>query len=199
MDDLDFSTAFGAPAPKTLVEEAWHTEQRRKQFDIIRVKNPTDEDFFVEYDTNQFQKIPANSEKDVPRHIAVRYLTHKTDTIINTMSQDKHDAELAERNKKGQPSFKNKYDENVETYERSDYPKLNDAKLRAEIMDQLWVGVVLESGRDVPPANGNPRSGEVDLTPMDVKIMEGLDRRRVPLQSTPATNQPLSAEEVTSE
>ena len=98
--------------PKTPVEEAWHNEQRRKQYDIIRIKNPTDRDFYVMYDVNQYQKVPKHSTLDMPRYIAIRYVQHMKDEMINAMIKEKHDAEIKERQSKGFPGFKSKWEEN---------------------------------------------------------------------------------------
>lgn len=172
MDDI-----FGQ-RPKTPFEEAWHAEQERKKYDIIRVKNPTNQDSYVKYDINRFQKIPANSTMDVPRYIAIRYVIHMKDTIIHAMSQKKHDDTMAERRVKGFPEYKTKWEENQETYMSDSYPKTNNEALMSQVMGELWVGLVYEFGRDVPPA-GDPRAGEVDLTPVATKIMDSFDKRRV--------------------
>lgn len=174
MDDL-FQVA-----PKTPVEEAWHKEQERKKYDVIRIKNPTSKDFYVKYDIGQFQLIPANLTKDVPQYIAIRYLIHMKDQIINDMIEAKHDKDIEERVSKGFPQFKSVWEENQETYLTAGYPKTDDAKLIAAIFEELWVGIVYEFGRDIPPGNANPRSGEVDLTSPEMKIMEGLSKKRVP-------------------
>lgn len=195
MDDL--SQELSSLRPKTPVEESWHNEQRRKQYDIIRVKNPVkiringvehtlpQKDFFVEYDTNQYQKIEYGLTKDIPRHIATRFIQHKKDEIVNYIVQKMHDEAIELRRKQGLPEFRDKATENAETYETSSYPRTNDPKVMAEIIDQLWVGLVLESGRDMPPVNMNPRSGEVDLTPPETRILESLNKRRVPADTVP--------------
>lgn len=189
MDDL--SQAMGGIRPQSPIEEAWHNEQRRKQYDIIRVNNPTNEDFYVMYDVNQYQKVPANSKIDVPRYIATRYITHMKDRIINAMIADKHQKDMEERDKKGFPGYKSKWEENQETYMSSSYPKTDDPKLMTDVIDGLWVGLVYEFGRDIPPENVNPRSGEVDLTPPEMRILENLDKRRVDPSDTPVrTYQP---------
>lgn len=171
--------------PKTPIEEAWHKEQERKKYDIIRVKNPTNEDMFVMYDVNQYQKIPANSNVDIPRYIATRYITHMKDKIIHSMSQKMHDDLIKEKKEKGQPAFKSKWEENEETYSSSDYPKTNDPKIMADVIGELWLGLVYEFGRDMPPAISDPRSGEVNLTPPEMQILEGLEKRRVAPQDRP--------------
>ena len=185
MDDI--FQEMGGARPKTPIEEAWHQEQERKKYDIIRVKNPTSQDFYVKYDTNRFQKIAANSTVDVPRYIAVRYITHQKDAIIHAMAQQKHDEYMKERDEKGLPRYKSKYEENEETYNSSEYPKSNDPKLMEQIISDLWVGLVYEFGRDIPPQTMDPRAGEVNLTPADVQIMEKLDKKRVDPEDQPVT------------
>lgn len=191
MDNV--SQAMGGPRPMSAVEEQWHFEQRRKSFDIIRVSNPTTvivqeksyvfnpKDFYVMYDTNQFQKFPPDTTLDVPRHIAVRYVEHKKDEIVNEVNKRMHDAFIQDRRIKGLPDYKDKSVENDETYLTQAYPKSNDPEIIAEIYDQLWIGLVLESGRDIPPPDAqNPRAGEVDIKPPSVKALEALDKRRAP-------------------
>lgn len=170
---------FGS-RPQTQVEEAWHNEQRRKQYDIIRIKNPTSEDFFVMYDVNQYQKVPANTTLDVPRYIATRFITHMKDKIINDMATKMHDEVMADRDKKGFPAFKDKAAENAETYLSANFPKTDDLVLSQKVIGDLWIGIVHEFGRDVPPTNpADPRGGEVDLKPQEMKILDSLEKRRV--------------------
>lgn len=164
--------------------EAWHTEQRRKQYDIIRVKNPTSEDFFVEYDTNQHQRIPANSTIDIPRYIATRYVEHMKDQIIHSRAQKMHDDFIAERRKKGFPDYKDKATENAETYETSVYPKTNDPKLIAEIFSDLWVGIVYEFGHDKLPTNSVSNT-QVDMTSASQKVLNEIGNKRVDVTDTP--------------
>lgn len=237
---MDLNQAFGGQAPKTLAEEGWHNEQNRKKYDIIRVENPTQatvkgesyplpqKDFYVEYDTNQYQKIPFGGTIDIPRYIAIRYVEHKKDDIVNYVTKKLHDDFLIERDKKGFARYTDKATENKETYETDSYPKNNDPVVIAEVYEQLWVGLVHEFGRDIPPTNMDMRSGEVDLTPVSQKVLDTLNKRRVepadnpmsqfhatytpapaaqsPAASIPtqpsgfaAMNQKLSAEEITQE
>lgn len=224
MDDLD--TAFGNQAPpRTPVAEAWHQEQGRKQYDIIRVANPTHgtvkgkeytfplEDFFVQYDVQQYQKIPANSQRDIPRFRAERYVEHMKDKWVNFVAQKMHDDYLADRDAKGLPRYTDKATENKETYETEPYPKTNDPQLIAEIYNQLWIGLVNKAGSDTPPDVG-PRAGEVDQTPVARKVLDSLSNKIISESDSPQTvsevvapptspfasmNQKLAAEEVTNE
>jgi hypothetical protein len=175
----------GGQRPMSLVEEAWHQEQKRKMYDIIRVANPTNEDFWVAYDTNQHQRIPANSTIDIPHYIAIRYVNHMKNHLIHREAQRMHDAQLAERDKKGLPRYTDKYTENKETYETTPYPKTNDPAKIADIYGQLWVGTVYEFGRDKMPTNQDPRSGEVNLAPVEQQALEALSKRRVSPEDGP--------------
>lgn len=181
----NFLNDLGGERPKTPIEEAWHIEQERKKYDIIRVKNPTNQDFYVMYDLNQHQKIPANSTVDIPRYIATRYITHMKDNIVNVTVKQMHDRDMAERKEKGMTTFKSKWEENEETYLTAEYPKTNDPTVMEKIIGDLWIGLVYEFGRDIPPSDIDPRSGEVDLTPPEMKILEGLEKRRVAPEDRP--------------
>lgn len=178
--------------PMSATEEAWHTEQRRRQYDIIRVLNPLQEDFYVEYDTNQFQKVPAGTMRDVPRYIAERYCKHLTDKIVHDMSQKMHDDAIKERQSKGFPNFKSKYDENEETYNAADYPKTNDPLVVKPIWDKLWVGLVSEVGRDVPPQVADKRANEINLDPFDQQMLKQLQNKRVDDNPAPVTSAGIS-------
>lgn len=199
---------MGLAHPKTPLEEAWHNEQRRKQYDIIRVSNPqtirvkgiTYElppvNFYIMYDVGQYQKVDYNCKIDLPRYIAVRYIQHKKDDIVNFINKKKHDEYIANRRSKGFPEFKDKATENAETYETVEYPKSNDPEVIREIYEQLWVGIVHEFGRDMPPTSFNSRSGEVDMTPPEMKVIDLLNKRKVNPDDNPVTqfqNIPQSA------
>ena len=186
MDDL-----LGQKAQTTL-EEAWHNEQKRKQYDIIRVASPKsitlkgvtydlpNEPFLLEYDTNQYQRIEFDSEVDIPYYMARGYVEHKKDDIINFITKKMHDEYLAERDKKGLPRYTDKFTENKETYETQDYPKSNDVAVVTELYDQLWLGMVHEFGKDRPTdQRHNARSGEVDLTPVSMQAINSMGKKRI--------------------
>lgn len=187
MDDNMFGTRL-----KTPVEEAWHNEQRRQEYDMIRISNPAQitfrgkvydlppKDFYIEYDTNQHQKVPFNSMLDVPRPRAERYIKHKKDEIVNFINQKMHDEVIAEKLAKGHPRYTDKYTENLETYNTQEFPKTDDEAVILELYEQLWIGITVVAGRDVPPPNPlDPRSGEVDLKSNDVRAMEKMNKKVV--------------------
>lgn len=189
-DNLDEVLGGQSPSTPFPVQEAWHNEQKRKQYDIIRIKNPSTitvkgidyelpaEDFYIEYDTNQYQRIPANSIRDIPRFRADRYVEHMKDKIINYVNQKLHDDFLAERDRKGLPRFVDKATENRETYETQDYPKTNDPEVIAEIFNQIWLGLVNKAGNDLPPDMAQ-RSPELNVKPISQQILDKLRNKTV--------------------
>jgi hypothetical protein len=180
---------------QTPAEEAWHFEQRRRMFDIIRVKNPTNQDFYVEYDINQHQRIPANSTIDIPRYIATRYVSHMKDKIVHDRSQKMHDDTVKERGAKGFPNYKSKWEENEETYNSADYPKSNDPKVIIPIINDLWVGLVYEFGKDTLPLQDS-RSGEVNLTPVEQQVIEQMETKRVDPKDSPVIQQDFQSQAI---
>lgn len=194
MDDL--SSQLTGTRVQTPLEEAWHTEQRRRQYDIIRVKNPTDSDFYVEYDTNQHQRVPANSTLDMPRYIAERYCKHMTDKIIHGIAQQMHDDVIKERNAKGFPPYKHKSEENEDTYLSANFPKTNDPKVAQPIWDKLWVGLVTEVGRDRPPEDH--RYDEVKRDLFEVQMLKQLQDKRVEAGEAPIMEPTISPQQYAS-
>lgn len=184
MDDL--AQPLGTQTPNQATQEAWHREQERRSFDIIRVKNPQSKDYFVEWD-HRFHKVPAQSTADVPRFVATKYCRDMKDKIIHEMGQKMHDEQIVDRAKKGLAAFNNKYEENYATYMTDSYPKTNDWNLVAKIYADLWVGLVMEWGKDVP-VDVNPKSGEVDSVPAEIKLLQSLDNKKV-TDSLPVTGE----------
>jgi len=183
-NDVDAVNVFGVPKPRTPQQEVWHREMARRSLDIIRVKNPDKEDFFVEWD-HRFHRVPGNATADLPRYIATTYCRDKATDIINKMNQKLHDEFIEARRKKGLPEYTDKNVENNETYMTQTFPKGNDRVLLTKIYGQLWVGLVTEFGKDEPTMNNNARQGEVDLTPLEQKILMDLENRKVDLADDP--------------
>jgi hypothetical protein len=177
----DAYNVFGIRRPYTPSEQQWHREMERRSFDVIRVKNPDKEDFFLEYD-HRFHKVPANGTADIHRYLAVNYCRDKAVDIINQINDKLHREDLEKREKSGLPRYKDKYEENWDTYMSNKYPKTNDKDLLTKIYSDLWIGLVYEFGKD-EPVFVDKRSGEVDLTPLELKILRTLEGRRVDISS----------------
>jgi len=197
MDDFpNINADGGVSQPRTGKEEAWHAEMRRRANDVIRVLNPTDKDFYVKWET-QMHRFPANSTKDVPRYVATAYCRDMKVAIIESENKKRHDDFLAERRTKGFADYKSKYEENQETYMTPEYPRTDDYKKSVDIYDKLWIGVVYEFGKD-DIERTNSRAGEVDITPDEVKILQGLNNRKVS-DTVQVSQQPVQDTTVTFE
>lgn len=180
-------------------EELWHREMRRRSNDIIRVKNPTSNDFFVDWD-HFIHKIPANSTADVPRYIATKYCRDMKDHLINMENETKHKAIMDDRKLKGFPDYKSKWEENQETYMGPEYTRTNDYKVSTKIYDELWIGVVYEFGKDVVTSNSQIDS---DVTQNEMEILKKMDAKRVTVASpsvrTESVTEPITSDEVTND
>src|SRR3990172_8903989 len=85
-------------------EEAWHKEQFRRSQDLVRVANPTNKDFRVNWD-GFINVVPAKGEKSLVRYIAVKYCREMKDQIINERNDAELSKQMADRAIKGMPEF----------------------------------------------------------------------------------------------
>lgn len=178
-NNIDATSVFGVAKPKSSKEEAFHRELERRSLDEIRIKNPDTMDFFVEWD-KRYWRVPAGGTLDVPRYIAIKYCKDKAVDTINRLNEKMHAKDLEERSAKGLPAFESKWHEAQATYEQPRYPKTNDRELLAKLYGEYWVGLVSEFGRDNIPQNFQTQGEqELDLTPIELKIIKDLENRRV--------------------
>ncbi|MBZ5529724.1 MAG: hypothetical protein LAN71_17745 [Acidobacteriia bacterium] len=183
-DQFDATNIFGVRRPLSTKEEIFHRELERRSFDIIRIKNPDNQDFFAEWD-KRYWKVPAQGTLDVPRYVAIKYCKDKAVDTINKLNQKMHDQEMEERNKKGFTAFESKWHEEQATYTQPRYPKTNDKELLTKLYSEYWVGLVYEYGKDQPQQVMNQATEELDMTPIELKIIKEMEGRRVDM-GTPA-------------
>ncbi|TVL99576.1 MAG: hypothetical protein CV087_17615 [Candidatus Brocadia sp. WS118] len=132
--------------------EAWHIEQRRKSQDLIRVYNPTEEDYVLIWDRERF--VVPNKNKDtgygkgmrvMQRYLAEKFTKEIVDKIILT-KQDEKLKELKEKlNKQGAVDIDfhaNRQLMGVDQI-RSDSPAV-----RHPLEDIVWLGIEEEFGMD---------------------------------------------------
>lgn len=177
--DYDAANIFGVRRPLTNKEELMHRELERRSLDIIRVSNPDTKDFFAEWD-KRFWRVPAGGTLDVPRYIAIKYCKDKAVETINRTNQKLHDKEIEERQVKGLPAFESKWHEEQATYAQPRYPRTNDKELLSKLYSEYWLGLVYEYGRDNPQQTSN-QPEDLDMTPIELKIIKDLEGRRVDL------------------
>jgi hypothetical protein len=188
--NLDAFQVFGTRRPYTNAEELYHRELQRKSFDIIRVKNPDNTDFYFDWD-KRYYHVPANGTADIMRYLAITYCRNKAIDTINKTAEKMHKAEIEDRQRKGLPAYQSKYDENKETYASARYPKTNDRELLAKLYSEYWVGLVSEYGKDMPPDMRQEPEQGFDLTPIELKIIKELEGRRVDFVETPVKEEPV--------
>ena len=191
-DNLDAFSVFGIQKPRTSAEEIFHRELERRSFDVIRVKNPDNKDFFVDWD-HRYHRVPANGTADLPRYIAVHYIRNKSVDIVNKLAQKMHDEFITDRRKKGLPEYQDKNIENNETYMTQQYPKTNDRELMTKIYSELWLGLVYEFGKDNPLPQQKATEYENDITPLEEKILRELGNRKVDLGEQKPVKEPVKS------
>jgi len=129
--------------------DAWHAEQRRKSQDLIRVYNPTEEDYILIWDTERFiipskdhNKGWGNGMRVMQRYLAQKYTKEMVDKILT----ERQDKQLAERIIKlnTQGNEYPTYNANMQMQGlRTDSPSL-----REPLEDSIWLGIEEEFGVD---------------------------------------------------
>lgn len=137
--------------------EAWHTEQRRKSQDMIRVFNPTNEDYTLVWDEGgaSARFVVPQQHKDIGwgpgMRVMQRYLARKfTKEIVDKMILTQQDNKLRQIKEKleKQGSADIEYNANMQLMStqgmRSDSPDV-----RQPLEDMVWLGIEEEFGVDV--------------------------------------------------
>lgn len=161
-------------------------ELARRANDIIRVHNPTQEEFVTVFSGYNFP-VPfvtndigfGNGNADIPRHVAQNYITHMADKML-TKRADNHIADLnKKRLGRGQAQLTPQEREIEEGPYRTD-----NEKNRAEVIKTLWIGLVTKYGGDTPPPQPQDK---VDHRPLDQKILDDMADKPVSNEATPPT------------
>lgn len=138
----------------TLSGEAWHKEQRRRSQDLIRVQNPTDQDYTLIWEDQKFIVPGQQSDKGWGKGMRVmqRYLAQKfTKEIVDKMLIEKFDKVLEERKAKLQSrgDVDPVYNANIQLQYQG---RTDDTKTREPLEDMVWMGIEEEFGVDVQSA-----------------------------------------------
>lgn len=153
------------PAPnqaESASARAIKREMARRANDEIRIQNPTDKSFFVQWDGYKWE-VPAKGKdvgfgegmRVVPRYIAMHYIKHMTDKLI---TEESHKIlEKAKKNYKG-----NHWPDEEERLAI----RTNDEDQRRKWFSQLYVKLERRYGGDVEPA------GDEAFKPRDQRSME---------------------------
>lgn len=149
-------------------ESLWHREQKRRANDVIRVYNPTNTDFIIKWEGNNF-KVPAKGTWEGPHYLASAYKRDMVVQLINELSAKKR-IEWEEKRKKEGAAPINDYERNLLLFPTE--PRTDNEELVRAFSKQIWLGTVRRFGLDdITPT----QSGSVDLRTLEEKIQEELD------------------------
>ena len=163
-------------------------ELERRVNDLIRVYNPTDKDYIVEWDRRSGVKlfrVPSKQETVLIRYIAEKYIHEMFDFIF---TQKAHEAIIAENQRRIEKGFA-EMDKTLKTNEQFKFemPFYNpDEKTSRELIAILYVGVEQEYGidREMPPQELAPQ----DTRPVFDQALESIQKEKagiVPLPIKP--------------
>lgn len=179
-------------------------EIERRSQDLIRVLNPTQEDFFLLWNRVRF-KVPAITHDEghglgqaiLPRYLAVNYVKAMVDKILSEAVVKLTKAENERRVKNGmaemdkhsqQPAFEGQY-------------KINDPSKRSKVIQKIWLGVEQEYGiyDESPDIQEQPayRTDEqmVEALNRPAKRLENPTQQDNPFATTPQTAPEAPAEQ----
>lgn len=148
-------------------------ELTRRALDTIRIYNPLDHMFAFMYD-RYWHRVPAHATKDVDRYLAVHFFKKICDFMIGQQIMLKGEELKALREKQMGKQFLDKYEENVQIWDRQ--PKLNDPDLIEQIKSVVLLGVVEEYGMDEPEAEEQVAEKPMDFRPLHEQIFSSIDK-----------------------
>lgn len=184
---------------KTLAQEAFEIkhanevelakrELTRRALDTIRIYNPLDHTFSFMYD-RYWHRIAPHAYKDVDRYLAIHFFKKICDFMIGQQITLKGEELKALREKQMGKQFLDKYEENVQIWDRQ--PKLNDPDLIEQIKNVVLIKVVEEYGMDEPEEELQVADKPMDFRPLHEQIFNSIDtmpqREEVAKQYTPAS------------
>lgn len=183
MDNLSSDEMTGLPK-LTPEEESWHREQERMSKDTVRVYNPTNKDYRVNWDNNIFV-VPALSEKPLIFYVAKKYCQDMKDEMINAQNEEALAQEIISRASKGFAEWT--------PYEKqafiSKQPRTDNEKLVRDIYAKLWLGIEEEFGLD---AEVNFEEEKLATVSVEEKVLASMRRRYVPGNRPEAAKEPSS-------
>lgn len=152
------------------VFEEYKRELLRSSMDTIRVANPSDQDYFVDWDGFK-HKVPAKGEASLPRYIAKKYVQEMKDQIINRSADE--EIEKIKGNLMKQGNADPIYNANLQLSRAPDRFSTSNEALIAKIYPTLWLGVESKYGLDSVPAEATQG---YDSRPNEDKVLAGLDK-----------------------
>lgn len=131
-------------------KSTYQQELERRANDLLRVFNPLDEDYIIEYDRRggtKLFRVPAKQEAVYPRYIAEKYIHEMYDKIVISDADEAVRKENAKRIASGMAAM----DKTLKTGEQQQFESKfyigNDQRAR-EIVSLLYMGIESEFGID---------------------------------------------------
>ena len=140
-----------------------HKEMERASHDRILIKNPTDKDRRVKFDSVWVATVPAHGKTVVTRPVAMNYMTHMIDELI------------LEESDKLVAKAKGKYTgDHFPSVEERIALRTNNVELRKKYMPMVWGGVVerYAIGNEPEAEKIDPRDTS---KPLDEALLEEMD------------------------
>lgn len=154
--------------------ELTRQEMKRKSLDTIRIYNPLERPFRYMYD-GFWHRVDAKSTKDEPRYLAQHFFKNIANVLIGEQMIAKGEELKELREKQFGKSYLNKYEENVEVWNKT--PRLDDPDLLIKVRDLVILGVVEEFGMELPDTPAGPSARPPDLRSVHDQIFASIDKR----------------------
>lgn len=127
--------------------------------DIVRVKNPLNQDFTFIYDLLPQQPVPGNGTKDMERYLFRRYLWAMMQHIYNQLTEARFDKAADAFSRNHPDVIDDPYLINEKIWLK--LPRFDDPVFQRKVHADCYVGVVLKFGRNrVIPSR--PNTGQLD-------------------------------------
>lgn len=174
--------------------EAMKREMYRTSLDSIRVYNPTDEDYFVDWDGHK-HRVP-NKNKDtgdgkgmriLPRYLAKNYVREMHIKLVNAENDQKLEDLKDKMTKAGVTDVT--YNANAQ-FERQHDRRTDNPDLMRKNYEILWLGLEEEFGMDNPEM---PQDKPMpNNTPTDEQVLAQMKNKRyVPPTETTSPVEPV--------
>jgi hypothetical protein len=148
-------------------------EMERKSLDTIRVYNPLDVKFIFKFDGRPFS-VEAKSEKDFPRYLAAHFFKKICDRMIGEQIVKSGEELRALRERQLGKTFIDKYEENIEIWNRA--PRMDDPDLIKQIRDRVILGLVEEYGYEEPEESVAEPTKPLDFRPMHDQLFNEIEK-----------------------
>lgn len=169
--------------------------------DILRVRNPLNEDFEFIYDSMPVV-VPASGTKDMERYLVRRYIWAMIGHIYNQITEDKYEKAHASFTRTHPDVIDDPYLINEKIWLK--LPRADNPEFQQKVIKDCVIGVVSKFGTNRMVA-GKPKGALDPNTPLfqqlinDFKTIDGLDE---PVVEQADATQPLpttvaSADEIT--